>query len=99
VELTETLCLIPILICFRYQDDLQASSRMDVATSVGSYLWLDDVDLQGCIRYVIGKLSCNLIVRTHLLYKIFIRSFFFIVVKFNVSSTKDNARARLSRYV
>ena len=55
MELTETLCLIPILICFRYQDGLQASSRMDAATSVGSYPMPDDVDLQGCIHYVLGK--------------------------------------------
>jgi hypothetical protein len=59
---------------------------MDDATSIRSYPLLDDVDFKGCTYSSLEKLSCNLIVRTHLLYMIFIRSFY--VVNFNVSSTK-----------
>ena len=70
---------------------------MDVATSVCSYPMQDDEDIQGCTFTILEKLSCKLIVRTHLLYTIFIRSFY--VVNLNVSSTKDNAYAKLSRYV
>jgi hypothetical protein len=69
---------------------------MDVSESVRSYQLHHDMDIQGCIYHILEKLSCNLIVRTHLLYKIFIRSCNVV----NVSSTKlTNAHARLSRYV
>jgi hypothetical protein len=53
---------------------------MDVATSVRSYPLQEDEDIQGCTFNTLEKLSCKLIVRTHLLYKKFIRSLY--VVKF-----------------
>jgi hypothetical protein len=48
---------------------MHVRSRMDAATSVGSYPMPDDVDLQGCIHYVLGKLRCNLLYERMLLYK------------------------------
>jgi hypothetical protein len=51
---------------------------MDVATRVRSYPLLDDVDFKGCIYYSLEKLSCNIIVRTLLLYIKFIRSFYVV---------------------
>jgi hypothetical protein len=59
---------------------------MDVATSVCSYPMQGDEDIQGCTFTILEKLSCKLIVQTHLLYLLFIRSFY--VVIFNVSNTK-----------
>jgi hypothetical protein len=59
---------------------------MDDAASDCSYPLHDDVDIQGCIYYILEKLSCINIVEHILLYKRFIRSF--NVVNFNVSSTK-----------
>jgi hypothetical protein len=59
---------------------------MDVPASVRSYQLQHDTDVQGYIYHILEKLSCNLIVRTHLMYEIFIQSFY--VVNFNVSSTK-----------
>jgi hypothetical protein len=54
---------------------LQASSRLDVATSVRSYQPHDVLDIQECIYYTLEKLSCNLMVQTPLLYKFFTWSF------------------------
>jgi hypothetical protein len=68
VELTETLCLIPILICFRYQDGLQAGSRMDAMTNVGSYPLQIDVDIQGYMHDILEKLRCNFLYERTLLF-------------------------------
>jgi hypothetical protein len=51
---------------------------MDVSASVRSYQLQQDMDIQGCLYYILEKLSYNLIVRTHLLYTIFIRSFYVV---------------------
>jgi hypothetical protein len=52
---------------------------MDVSASVRLYPLQKDMDIQGCICYILEKLSCDFIVRTHNVVKISIRSF--IVVK------------------
>jgi hypothetical protein len=52
---------------------------MDVSASVCSYQLQHDMDGQGCNYHILEKLSCNLIVRTHLLYMIFLQSFFYVV--------------------
>jgi hypothetical protein len=55
------------------------------------------MDMQGRNCYTLEKLSCIIMYEHIFLYKIYIRSFY--VVNFNVSSTKVNSHAKLSRYV
>jgi hypothetical protein len=56
------------------------------------------MDFQGCIYYALDEMYCIILYERVLLY-IYYSFEVTIVVNFNVSSTKDNAHAKLSRYV
>ena len=71
---------------------------MDISAKARSYPLQDALDFKDVFYIYFGRvvLYCWLYERV-LLYKVFIRRIY--VVNFNVSSTKDNAHAKLSRYV
>jgi hypothetical protein len=75
-----------------------ASVKLDGCFNKCALVSLQDAkDIKDVIFYVWMRCLCYCMYERNLLYKYSFETF--IVVYFNVSSTKFNARARLSRYV